>query len=148
MIKLENNYKSNFTVEYASDIVLEGNINLPYLLLRSYAKLGLNEIELTIILHLIALRKLKNNEYPTPEELATVMSIDSLTIKSYMASLIEISLVIISIKKVFVGLPCITLLINSTIIKLLNLKQFPFWKFFHIGNSLSFLNLFKTSVCF
>jgi DNA replication protein len=54
----------------------EGNINIPYLLLKTYKNLSLNEIEVMLLLHLIAFREREQNEFPTLDELQSRMSVE------------------------------------------------------------------------
>lgn len=80
---------SSFTSNYAADLYTEGVVCIPYLLLRNYAKLGINEAEVVLILQIIALQQYQKEKYPLPEDLSKLMAIDSLTVKSHIASLIE-----------------------------------------------------------
>lgn len=53
----------------------EGTVSVPHLLLRSYSKLGLSEVEVMLLLHLIAFIGNEKKEFPTPEEIQSRMSI-------------------------------------------------------------------------
>jgi DNA replication protein len=52
----------------------EGNITIPTILLSEYRNLKLNEYELVLLLNIIAFLE-KGNEFPTPEELSSRMTI-------------------------------------------------------------------------
>jgi DNA replication protein len=52
----------------------EGNITIPAVLLSEYKNLNLNELELVLLLNIIAFLE-KGNEFPTPEELSSRMTI-------------------------------------------------------------------------
>jgi len=52
----------------------EGNITIPAVLLKQYKDMNLNEYELILILHVISFIE-KGNEFPTPAELSSRMTI-------------------------------------------------------------------------
>jgi DNA replication protein len=54
--------------------VLEGNITLPATLLNSYKEIGLNEEELVLLLHVFHYLE-KGNEFPTPNEISSKMTV-------------------------------------------------------------------------
>ena len=47
----------------------EGSVSIPNLLVQNYSKLGLAEIDMMLIIHLIAFREKENNDFPTFEEI-------------------------------------------------------------------------------
>lgn len=83
------NKVTNFTSGYAADLITEGSLSIPYMLLRNYSQLGMTETELVLLLHIMAFKQTKGDPYPLPEELAKRMSIDVLAVKGTIASLIE-----------------------------------------------------------
>lgn len=93
------NKAANFTSKYAADLITEGSISIPYMLLRFYSQLGMTETELVLLLHIMAFRQTKNDPYPLPEEIAKRMSIDVLAVKGTIASLIEKKL--LNVERVF-----------------------------------------------
>jgi DNA replication protein len=80
---------SKFTAHFAADLYMEGNVSIPVMLLKHYKQLNIGETELVLLLHLISKSQLDNNYFPSCEDLANFMTIDSLTIKSMIAGLIE-----------------------------------------------------------
>ncbi|MDS1030134.1 DnaD domain protein [Bacillota bacterium LX-D] len=84
-----------FTSGFASDLISDGTIAVPFMLLRCYAKLGINETELMLLIHLLSYKQFQGEPYPQPEDIAKYMSIDCLSVKSKIASLIEKNLLTI-----------------------------------------------------
>lgn len=52
----------------------EGSVGIPNLLVQNYSKLGLAEIDMMLIIHLLAFREKENNDFPTIEEIQTRMT--------------------------------------------------------------------------
>ncbi len=52
----------------------EGSVSIPNLLVQHYSKLGLTEIDMMLIIHLLAFKEKENNDFPTIEEIQTRMS--------------------------------------------------------------------------
>ena len=80
---------------FGADLILEGVIAVPKLLLHNYTSLGLNEGEVILILELISLRDRK--PYPTPGELADLMGIEAEKAESMLGRLMEEKLSLIHI---------------------------------------------------
>ncbi|NOU95348.1 DnaD domain protein [Paenibacillus sp. LMG 31456] len=53
----------------------EGNIEIPYLLLKHYSQLKLNEVEVMLMIHVMALIEKERKDFPTLEELQGRMSV-------------------------------------------------------------------------
>lgn len=52
-----------------------GNIEVPYLLLKHYRQLNLNEVEVMLMIHVMALMEKERKDFPTLEELQGRMSV-------------------------------------------------------------------------
>jgi len=52
----------------------EGSVSIPNLLVQNYAKLGLAEIDMMLIIHLVAFKEKENNDFPTIEEIQMRMT--------------------------------------------------------------------------
>lgn len=52
----------------------EGTVSIPNLLVLNYAKLGLAEIDMMLIIHLSAFKEKENNDFPTIEEIQNRMT--------------------------------------------------------------------------
>lgn len=89
---------SNFTAHFAADFYMEGNISIPVMLLKYYKQLNIGETELVLLLHLISKNQVDKDYFPSCEDLANFMTIDSLTIKSMIAGLIEKGLLLVERK--------------------------------------------------
>lgn len=89
---------SKFTANFAADLYTEGSITVPVALLRNYKRLNISEMELVLLLHLITKIQLSKDSFPSCEELANYMTIDSLTIKAVIASLIEKGILVVDRK--------------------------------------------------
>lgn len=70
-----------------------GSFVIPNILLKFYARLGITELELMVILHLLHWRHVEQERFPSPEKMVQYMNMDSETIKNLIASLIEKKLV-------------------------------------------------------
>lgn len=66
----------------------EGNITIPAVLLSEYKNLNLNEFELVLLLNIIAFLE-KGNEFPTPEELSSRMTISISECNEMLRKLIQ-----------------------------------------------------------
>ncbi|NHM29157.1 DnaD domain-containing protein [Neobacillus terrae] len=72
----------------------EGNITIPSVLLSQYKNMKLNEIELVLLLNMIAFIE-KGNEFPTPEELSSRMTITETDCTDMLRRLIQKGYIII-----------------------------------------------------
>jgi DNA replication protein len=52
----------------------EGALSIPNLLVQTYSKLGLAEIDMMLIIHLLAYKEKENNDFPTIEEIQSRMT--------------------------------------------------------------------------
>lgn len=68
--------------------VQEGNITIPAALFKEYKNIHLNEYELILILQLLSFIE-KGNEFPTPEELASRMTISTTECTEMLRKLIQ-----------------------------------------------------------
>ena len=72
---------------FGADMIMEGVVAVPKLLLHNYASLGLQEGEVILILELMSIRD--KNPYPTSEDLGRLMGIDTQRIESMLGRLME-----------------------------------------------------------
>lgn len=79
----------NLFVKFTTELVVDGAISLPNLLLKGYKKMGLNETELLLLLHLWRFNQEEGDSYPTPEDIAFFMTMDGNEVQALMAGLIE-----------------------------------------------------------
>lgn len=86
-------------VKFTSELFVNGTISLPNLLLSSYKKLGLNETELVLLIHLWRFQQEEDNRYPTPKDLSDYMTTPAEEIQDLLAGLIEKK--IISVEHIF-----------------------------------------------
>lgn len=82
---------------FGAELVVEGTVALPKLLLHNYSRLGLQEGEFILILQLIGLRDRK--PFPTPDELGKLMGIGTDRVESMLGRLMEEK--ILSMDKVY-----------------------------------------------
>lgn len=68
--------------------IQEGNITFPAVLLSEYRNLNLNEYELVLLLNILSFLE-KGNEFPTPEELSSRMTISVLDCNDILRRLIQ-----------------------------------------------------------
>lgn len=87
----------NLFLKFASELFVDGAVAVPSLLLKSYKKIGLDETELILLLHLWCFQQQDHNGYPTPKELSSLMTIESGKIQTLLAGMVEKK--IISIKR-------------------------------------------------
>lgn len=76
-------------VKFTSELIADGAVSLPNLLLSSYKKMGLNETELLLLIHLWRFEQEEGKSYPTPSELADYMTINNDEIQDLLAGMIE-----------------------------------------------------------
>lgn len=57
-------------------MLMDGSVVVPFTLIKEYARLGLNEVEVMILLHLISFADRENNLFPTFDELSARMNVD------------------------------------------------------------------------
>ncbi|MFC4322690.1 DnaD domain-containing protein [Litchfieldia salsa] len=66
----------------------EGNISIPKLLIVKYKSLGLNEEEFVLLLQVMTFMQ-KGNSFPTPSELATIMTLSDTNCSDVLRKLIQ-----------------------------------------------------------
>ena len=81
--------QTNLLSTFTSDLIINGSITVPNLLLKVYNKIGLDETELLLILHLWRFKEEEKNDYPCLDELASYMTINNSQIQALLARLIE-----------------------------------------------------------
>ncbi|MHB1126385.1 MAG: DnaD domain-containing protein [Bacillota bacterium] len=77
------------TVEFGMDMLLAGQAVIPELLLRYYVRLGLSDMEMMVMIHLIRLRQVDHDVYPSLEKISRYMTTDQAALKAIIAGLIE-----------------------------------------------------------
>ncbi|MGB9886709.1 MAG: DnaD domain-containing protein [Moorellales bacterium] len=78
-----------FLAAFGSALWEKGVVVVPNLLLSNYARLGLTEAEVMVILHLLRLQMIEGDRFPTPEKLSQFMALDPERVRELMASLME-----------------------------------------------------------
>lgn len=68
--------------------VEEGNISIPTALLTNYKQMGINEEELVLLLHVISFLE-KGNDFPTPTEISSRMTVSSTKCSDILRKLIQ-----------------------------------------------------------
>lgn len=68
--------------------VQEGNISIPTALLTFYKQMGLNEEELVLLLHVFSFLE-KGNDFPTPTEISSRMTVSSTKCSDILRKLIQ-----------------------------------------------------------
>ncbi|RLQ95132.1 DnaD domain-containing protein [Falsibacillus albus] len=66
----------------------EGTLQIPQILLKNYTKLGLNETDLVLLLHVYSFIQ-RGNEFPTPEELSGDMNISGGECSSILRRMVQ-----------------------------------------------------------
>ncbi|MGB9662280.1 MAG: DnaD domain-containing protein [Moorellaceae bacterium] len=80
---------NNFPTELLALLLEQGSVTIPNPLLQYYTRLGLSEIEVMIILHLLRWRQIEHNRFPSPEKLSQYLSVSGEEVKNILAGLIE-----------------------------------------------------------
>ncbi|CEP66625.1 Replication protein, DnaD/DnaB domain [Moorella glycerini] len=73
----------------ATAMLEAGSLVIPDLLVKFYARLGLTETEMMVLIHLLHWRQVEQERFPTPEKISQYMSLDSEEVKNLIASIIE-----------------------------------------------------------
>lgn len=79
----------NLFIKFATELVVNGSITLPTILLKGYKKIGLTETELLLLIHLWRFQQEDDNSYPSLKELSSLMTLAGEEIQNALASLIE-----------------------------------------------------------
>jgi DNA replication protein len=72
---MSNQQSQEYTNGYQRMLV-DGSIVVPFTLIKEYARLGLNEVEVMILIHLISFAERENNTFPTFDEISVRMNVD------------------------------------------------------------------------
>ncbi len=80
--------KRNFTVSFSLDLFTEGLVSLPVVLLRTYSRMGLTELQMMVLIHMINLYQQKRSSVRL-EDIQPYMSVSWEEIKKATAELIE-----------------------------------------------------------
>lgn len=70
-------------------LVLDGSIVVPYTLLRTYAKHGLDEIDVIVLLEVIGYAERERNRFPTFDQLAARMAVDVTEVARRLQKLVK-----------------------------------------------------------
>lgn len=81
--------KKDFTSAFGADMVVRGYVNIPDILLRFYNQLGLSELEIMVLIHLLRWAQVENNHFPSPEHIQQGMTIETDQVKVTLAALME-----------------------------------------------------------
>ncbi|MHB1421558.1 MAG: DnaD domain-containing protein [Bacillota bacterium] len=76
-------------VDFGMDMLLAGQAVIPELMLRYYVRLGLSDMEMMLLIHLIRMRQVDHDVYPSPEKISHYMTTDQAALKAIIAGLIE-----------------------------------------------------------
>lgn len=101
--------KINITAAFGAELVLEGAISIPSILLKYYNKIGITDFQMILLIHVIRLITEEKELFPTPETLADYMEADPEMIRREMADLVDKELIAVNEffdvvrKKVFSG---------------------------------------------
>lgn len=88
MVKTKDS-TGNITASFGADFFQQGATSIPNLLLKYYKKIGLSDLELILIIHLLRFKCEENDPFPTAERLRQFMASDEVIIKGTIAGLIE-----------------------------------------------------------
>lgn len=87
MVGLAN--RINLIAQFGRDSFTQGYTSIPNLLLRTYKSIGLTDIELVVLFHLVYFRLAEKNSFPTLEKFAHLMSTPVEEIESCLNQLME-----------------------------------------------------------
>lgn len=80
------------------DMVICGIVGLPELLLRFYPQLGMDELEMMVLIQLIRWSQVKGEAFPGPDKLQENMTLDSEAVKNILAGLMEKKLLTVALR--------------------------------------------------
>lgn len=80
---------SNLKTDFILDLMFGGSVTVPAFLLAHYRELEIDDREMMVLIHLLALRQQEQDCYPTPERLESLMQSEAEEIKALLASLME-----------------------------------------------------------
>ncbi|MEY4479933.1 MAG: hypothetical protein RLZZ267_611 [Bacillota bacterium] len=72
---MSNQQSQDYTNGYQR-LLMDGSIVVPFTLIKEYARLGLNEVEVMILIQLISFAERENNPFPTFDEISARMNVD------------------------------------------------------------------------
>lgn len=84
-----NKSRGNITASFGADFFQQGSTSIPNLLLKYYKKIGLTDMELILIIHLLRFKCEENNPFPAAEYLSTYMASDATIIQGILNGLME-----------------------------------------------------------
>lgn len=67
----------------------EGGVYIPYMLLSSYRRLGLNDSEAMLLIQMMAFRECERNEFPTPEQLADRLGVPAAAVVQLLRRMLK-----------------------------------------------------------
>jgi DNA replication protein len=79
--------KVNITAAFGAEMVLEGVISIPSILIKYYNKIGITDFQMVLLVQLIRLISDEKEYYPTPEQLADYMEAEPEEIRRELAVL-------------------------------------------------------------
>ncbi len=82
---------------FGSDLIFEGVVAVPKVLLHNYTRLELRDAEVLLILHLLSLRE--REPYPSPSRLGGLMGIETERVEAMLGRLVEQK--ILSIERIY-----------------------------------------------
>ena len=88
--------KVNITAAFGAELVLEGAASIPNTLLKCYAKIGISDFQMILLIHLIRLISEENELFPAPEVFADYMEADPEQIRRELADLIDKEIITVS----------------------------------------------------
>ncbi|NLO89609.1 MAG: DnaD domain protein [Clostridia bacterium] len=80
--------KSSFSTLFAMELINEGGIWLPKILIQNYIKMGLTDREMLLVIHLLILKS-ENNDLIRPEDISCCMEIDEQEVELLINSLAQ-----------------------------------------------------------
>lgn len=89
----------NLYIKFISELIVEGAITLPNLLLKNYTKMELNEKELILLLHIWRFAQEESNDSPSSAQIANYMTIESAEVDILIEGLVARKL--LSIEEVY-----------------------------------------------
>lgn len=84
-----DHHKINITATFGSELVLEGSISIPNVILKVYSRIGISDFQMMLLTQLIRLRVEEGELCPSPELLSEYMEADSYRIKKELVELLD-----------------------------------------------------------
>lgn len=89
-------HKVNITATFGSDLVLEGFMSVPNILIKIYSRIGITDFQMMLLIHLIRFKVEEKEFYPNPETIAGVMESTPQKIEKELADLLEKEIISVS----------------------------------------------------